>query len=119
MYDVAALGELLIDFTCRSVDEDGYPTMVAHPGGAPANFLAALSKYGARTAMLGKVGDKADELLINYNDLTMRTGNEVRHEDNSGFTRTSPLCLQCPSVCGNSGGGGCASNWRLQFVRSD
>lgn len=31
-------------------------------------------------AMLGKVGDKADELLINYNDLTMRTGNEVRHE---------------------------------------
>lgn len=65
MYDVAALGELLIDFTCRSVDEDGYPTMAAHPGGAPANFLAALSKYGARTAMLGKVGSDAfGKLLI-------------------------------------------------------
>ena len=56
MYDVAALGELLIDFACQSVDADGYPTMAAHPGGAPANFLAALTKYGARTAMLGKVG---------------------------------------------------------------
>ncbi len=57
--DVVALGELLIDFACLSVDEDGYPTMAAHPGGAPANFLAALTKYGAKTALLGKVGDDA------------------------------------------------------------
>ena len=59
MYDVVALGELLIDFTCQSVDPAGYPTMVAHPGGAPANFLAALAKFGARTALLGKVGSDA------------------------------------------------------------
>lgn len=57
MLDVVALGELLIDFTCQSVDEAGYPTMVAHPGGAPANFLAALAKFGAKTSLLGKVGD--------------------------------------------------------------
>ena len=57
MLDVVALGELLIDFTCLSSDEDGYPTMAAHPGGAPANFLAASAKYGAKTALLGKVGD--------------------------------------------------------------
>lgn len=56
MLDVVALGELLIDFACKSTDFDGYPTMVAHPGGAPANFLAALTKYGCRTAMIGKVG---------------------------------------------------------------
>ncbi len=56
MIDVVALGELLIDFTCVSTDTDGYPTMAAHPGGAPANFLAALAKYGAKTALLGKVG---------------------------------------------------------------
>ena len=56
MMDVVALGELLIDFTCQSVDADGYPTMAAHPGGAPANFLAALTKLGAKTALLGKVG---------------------------------------------------------------
>lgn len=57
--DVVALGELLIDFTCKQVDSEGYPTMVAHPGGAPANFLAALTKYGAKTALLGKVGTDA------------------------------------------------------------
>lgn len=57
MYDVVAIGELLIDFTCRAIDECGYPIMAAHPGGAPANYLAALSKFGAKTAMLGKVGD--------------------------------------------------------------
>ena len=57
MMDVIALGELLIDFTNVSADGDGYPTMAAHPGGAPANFLAALSKFGANTALLGKVGD--------------------------------------------------------------
>ena len=57
MIDVVALGELLIDFTNVSADGDGYPTMAAHPGGAPANFLAALSKFGADTALLGKVGN--------------------------------------------------------------
>ena len=56
MIDVVALGELLIDFACLSTDTDGYPTMAAHPGGAPANFLAALTKFGAKTALLGKVG---------------------------------------------------------------
>lgn len=66
MIDVVALGELLIDFTCISTDADGYPTMAAHPGGAPANFLAALSKYGAKTALLGKVGtDAFGKMLTN------------------------------------------------------
>ena len=59
MYDVIALGELLIDFASRSVDDAGYPTMAANPGGAPGNFLAALNAYGAKTAFLGKVGDDA------------------------------------------------------------
>ena len=65
MLDVVALGELLIDFTCVSTDPAGYPTMAAHPGGAPANFLAALSKFGRKTALLGKVGNDAfGNLLI-------------------------------------------------------
>ena len=65
MIDVVALGELLIDFTNVSADPDGYPTMAAHPGGAPANFLAALSKFGAKTALLGKVGtDTFGKLLV-------------------------------------------------------
>ena len=64
MIDVVALGELLIDFTCIATDADGYPTMAAHPGGAPANFLAALRKFGAHTALLGKVGTDAFGKLL-------------------------------------------------------
>ena len=65
MIDVVALGELLIDFACIATDSDGYPTMAAHPGGAPANFLAALTKFGAQTALLGKVGtDTFGKLLL-------------------------------------------------------
>ena len=57
MYDVVALGELLIDFAAISEDADGYPTLAAHPGGAPANFLAAINRFGGKTAFIGKVGD--------------------------------------------------------------
>lgn len=65
MIDVVALGELLIDFTCVGTDADGYPAMQAHPGGAPANFLAALRKFGVPTAFLGKVGaDAFGDLLL-------------------------------------------------------
>ena len=56
MLDVAALGELLIDFTCLSTDEK----RLSDHGGASrrrsGKLLAALAKYGAKTAMLGKVG---------------------------------------------------------------
>lgn len=66
MIDVVALGELLIDFATVSTDAEGYPTMAAHPGGAPANFLAALTKFGAKTALIGKVGtDTFGNLLLN------------------------------------------------------
>lgn len=65
MYDVVALGELLIDFAPKSVNEEGYPTLEANPGGAPGNFLAALNKYGCSTAMIGKVGnDMFGRLLL-------------------------------------------------------
>ena len=50
MYDVIAIGELLIDFTLDRVQDDGYPVMAAHPGGSVANFLAPLAKYGRKTA---------------------------------------------------------------------
>ena len=76
MIDVVALGELLIDFASRSADANGYPTMQALPGGAPANFLAALTKYGKSTAFLGKVGDDTfGHLLI---DTVRNAGIETR-----------------------------------------
>lgn len=62
--DVSAIGELLIDFTCIDTDADGYPTMQAHPGGAPANYLAALAKFGMKTAFIGKVGEDAFGRLL-------------------------------------------------------
>ena len=64
MYDAVALGELLVDFTCRETDKDGYPVLAAHPGGAPANFLAVLAHYGMKTALLAKVGDDAFGRLL-------------------------------------------------------
>ena len=57
MYDAVAIGELLVDFACQSTDVGGYPVLAAHPGGAPANFLAVLAHYGMKTALLAKVGD--------------------------------------------------------------
>ena len=65
MLDVVAIGELLVDLTGIATDGDGYPTFNAHPGGAPCNFLAALSRFGLKTAFLGKVGEDAfGHLLI-------------------------------------------------------
>lgn len=76
MYDVVALGELLIDFTTQSTDSDGYPTMAAHPGGAPANFLAAIAKFGGKAALLGKVGtDTFGKLLT---DTLRKAGIETK-----------------------------------------
>lgn len=57
MIEVTAFGELLIDFTSKSTDEDGYPTMAAHAGGAPANFLAAVRSFGHEAALISKIGE--------------------------------------------------------------
>ena len=55
-YDVAALGELLIDFTQNGRSEQGNLIFEANPGGAPANVLAMLRKLGHSCVFLGKVG---------------------------------------------------------------
>lgn len=56
-FDVVAIGELLIDFTCSGVSEQGNPLFEANPGGAPCNVLAMLDKLGHKTAFIGKVGE--------------------------------------------------------------
>jgi len=86
MYDVIALGELLIDFAHVDSDEGGYPVMAAKPGGAPCNFLAALAKYGAKTALYAKVGvDAFGKLLV---QTLKEAGIETKGiiEDTSVFT---------------------------------
>ena len=56
-YDVAALGELLIDMTMNGKSTQGNALYEANPGGAPCNVLAMLGKLGHKTAFIGKVGD--------------------------------------------------------------
>lgn len=56
IFDVTALGELLIDFTENGESSQGNPLMEANPGGAPCNVLAMLQKLGKKTAFIGKVG---------------------------------------------------------------
>ena len=62
--DVAALGELLVDFTCNGVSTQGNPFYEANPGGAPCNVLAMLAKLGKRTAFIGKVGNDQFGLFL-------------------------------------------------------
>ena len=57
MYDVVALGELLVDFMEEGESSRGNPLYEANPGGAPCNLLSMLSGLGRRTAFVGKVGD--------------------------------------------------------------
>ena len=56
-YDVAALGELLIDFTENGTSGQGNPIYEANPGGAPCNVLSMLKKLGHNVAFIGKVGN--------------------------------------------------------------
>ena len=55
MYDVVALGELLIDFIQNSSSSNGNPIFEANPGGAPCNVLSMLAGLGYKTAFIGKV----------------------------------------------------------------
>lgn len=57
MYDVVALGELLIDFIQNGSSRNGNPVFEANPGGAPCNVLAMLARLGYQTAFIGKVGN--------------------------------------------------------------
>lgn len=64
LYDVIAMGELLIDFTMNGQSEQGNSMFEACPGGAPCNVLAMLNKLGRKTAFIGKVGqDQFGRLL--------------------------------------------------------
>lgn len=64
MFDVTALGEVLIDFTPSGYSEKGHVLIETNPGGAPANVLVALSRLNKKTAFIGKVGhDQFGQIL--------------------------------------------------------
>ena len=89
-YDVVALGELLIDFTAQGAGADGYPLMAAHPGGAPANFLAAIARLGGRTALLSKVG--ADAFGTMLTGTLREVGVDTRGVHSGAVRHAARLC---------------------------
>jgi fructokinase len=69
MYDVVAIGELLIDFAPGGLTAEGTALFERNPGGAPGNVLAILAKLGKKTALISKVGeDQFGEFLISVID---------------------------------------------------
>ena len=94
MYDVAALGELLIDFTESGKSEQGNQLLEVNPGGAPCNVLAMLNNLGKKVAFIGKVGQDMFGTLLKH------TLDEVGICSKSlGWTRKCGLhwhlCIRC------------------------
>lgn len=56
MFDITAIGEVLIDFTPEGTAGNGVLLLQRNPGGAPANALAMASRWGCETAFIGKAG---------------------------------------------------------------
>lgn len=76
IFDVIALGELLIDFTENGVSGQGNPVFEANPGGAPCNVLSMLNNLGKKTSFLGVVGKDqfGTSLRKTLNELGIDTG---------------------------------------------
>ena len=83
IYDVTALGELLIDFTENGISAQGNPLLEANPGGAPCNVLAMLEKLGKKTAFIGKVGKDmfGEQLKTAVEEVGIDTRNLVMDEE--------------------------------------
>jgi len=85
MFDVVAMGELLIDFTPAGASDAGNLLFERNPGGAPANVLAVVSKYGGRCAFIGKVGADmfGDFLRGKLQELSIDCSNLVSDPDHN------------------------------------
>lgn len=95
IFDVTALGELLIDFTENGESSQGNPMMEANPGGAPCNVLAMLEKLGKKTAFIGKVGADmfGDQLKKAMEEVGIDTRNLImdkKHHTTLAFVHTYP-----------------------------
>ena len=86
MFDVVAIGEMLVDFTQERNNADGYPIVAAHPGGAVANYLAPLAKYGLSTALIAKVGNDAFGRLLSTSLQSAGINSKFVSRTSSAFT---------------------------------
>lgn len=95
MFDVTALGELLIDFTENGTSSQGNPLLEANPGGAPCNVLAMLERLGKKTAFIGKVGKDmfGKQLKAAVEEVGIDTRNVIMDEEvhtTLAFVQTYP-----------------------------
>ncbi|WP_373215152.1 carbohydrate kinase [Ruminococcus sp. 5_1_39BFAA] len=83
LFDVTAIGELLIDFTENGTSSQGNPLLEANPGGAPCNVLAMLERLGKKTAFIGKVGKDmfGNQLKAAVEEVGIDTRNLVMDEE--------------------------------------
>ncbi|MGB8313084.1 MAG: carbohydrate kinase [Aestuariivirga sp.] len=95
-FDVAALGELVIDLI-PAESRNGSLLFTAKPGGAPGNVAAGVARLGQRAAMLGRVGPGSlGSLLL---EALARAGVDTH---GIGRSQADPTALALVSV--NSGG---------------
>ena len=71
MYDITALGEILIDFTYQGIGRNGQKLFAQNPGGAPANAL---------TSAYLLICEKARGRYADHRERT-GYGNSWEHED--------------------------------------
>ena len=86
LYDVVALGELLIDFTQNGESAQGNGLFEANPGGAPCNVLAMLNNLGKKTSFIGKVGNDQFGLMLKATLEELGIGTENLMLDNEVHT---------------------------------
>jgi sugar/nucleoside kinase (ribokinase family) len=58
MYDIFALGDVLIDLTPCPASESGNPVYECNPGGTVANMAVSAARMGLKTLLAGCVGDE-------------------------------------------------------------
>lgn len=83
MFDVTALGELLVDFTYHGKSENDMRLFEQNPGGAPANVVCALANLGLKTSFIGKVGKDmhGDFLRLALEERGVNTSGLISAED--------------------------------------
>lgn len=93
MYDVIAIGEVLIDFTYIGKSENEMKIFEQNPGGAPANVACAAAKLGAKTAFIGKVGNDmhGDFLIDTFKRCNVDTSGIIK--DKEAFTTLAFVSL--------------------------
>ncbi len=116
--DVAALGEILIDFTESGVSPSGQALYERNAGGAPANVAVAVARLGGISAFIGKTG--TDPLGSFLRDTLRSCGVDIRgmREDGARHTTLAFVSLtsggeRAFSFCRDPGADTCLSTDEL------